>query len=368
MDKTRPMVNNSALDETRPMLHNPALDETRPMVYNPALDETKPMLYNPSIDDSRPMLVQPNLQQNPVQCPPEEEPMAHYQPILVPRSEPSSRASGRRSGCSGAFLILILPILFVLMLYFFFPLRTNILLLGIDRAPEGTDVSRTDTNIILSVIPLKPVVNMLSIPRDLWVPLANVGENRINTAHFFAEAEKKGSGPAAAMQAVRDNFGINLRYYVRIRFDGFEQVIDAMGGVTLDIATPQAGYDPGSYHLNGAEALTFARNRSSSDDFFRMQRGQMVIIAAVKQMLNPLTWFRIPSILGAVLNSVDTNIPLLEMPRIGLALVRGIVQNTLDARTITREMVFPTTTSGGANVLLPNWEAINPVLMELFGQ
>jgi anionic cell wall polymer biosynthesis LytR-Cps2A-Psr (LCP) family protein len=141
-----------------------------------------------------------------------------------------------------------------------------------------------------------------------------------------------------------------------------------MGGVTVDIPTPQAGYDPGSYHLDGAQALTFARNRSSSDDFFRMQRGQMVIVAAVKQMLNPLTWPRIPAILGVVLNSVDTNIPLLEMPRIGLALVRGVLQNTLDARTINRDMVFPTTTSGGANVLLPNWEAINPVLMEMFGQ
>jgi LCP family protein required for cell wall assembly len=359
MDRYNPSLSNSN-EETRPV--KPPIED--------GLDETQPMLPTPALDETRrlPQPIQPNMQQDPNPWPVETDPMGHYQPILIPRRQPPRRSSRHRSGCSGAFFVLIFPLLLLLGLYLFFPIRTNILLLGMDRAPEGTDVSRTDTNIVLSVIPLKPVVNMLSIPRDLWVPIANVGENRINTAHFFAEAEKKGSGPAATMQAIRDNFGLSLRYYVRIRFDGFEQIIDAMGGVTVDIPTPQAGYDPGKHHLDGAQALTFVRNRSSSDDFFRMQRGQMVIVAAVKQMLNPLTWPRIPMILGVGLNSVDTNIPLWEMPRIGLAVIRGVLGDTLDARTIGREMVFPTTTESGANVLLPNWQAINPMLMEMFGQ
>ncbi len=369
MDLEHPFSDESS-DITRPtkIPSQDGLDETRPMIYNPAFDETRPLLYNPSMDDSRPMLVQPILQQNPAAWPAEEDPMAHYQPILIPRREQPSRSSRHGSGCSGAFFILSLPILFVLALYLFFPLRTNILILGMDRAPEGTDVSRTDTNIILSIIPLKPVVNMLSIPRDLWVPIANVGENRINTAHFFAEADKKGSGPAAAMQAVRDNFGVTINYYIRVRFDGFQNIVDAMGGVTVDLPTAMSGYEAGRHHLNGEQALAFVRDRSGTDDFFRMQRGQLMIVAAVKRMLNPLIWLRIPWILGAGLSSLDTNIPILELPRITVALVRGVLQNTIDSRTITREMVFPTTTSGGANVLLPNWDAINPVLMEMFGQ
>jgi len=120
--------------------------------------------------------------------------------------------------------------------------------------------------------------------------------------------------------------------------------------------------------LIGEQALAFARDRQSSDDFFRMQRGQMVLKAAVKQMLNPLTWPRIPQIISTGLQAVDTNIPFFEIPRIGLALVRAIISDTINSQTITREMVYPTITTDGANILLPNWEMINPLLMEMFGE
>src|SRR5512143_2909425 len=104
---------------------------------------------------------------------------------------------------------LVLLILIGLGAYFLAPLRTNVLIMGIDRPPEGTAISRTDTLILMTVAPLKPYVGMLSIPRDLWVKIPGVGENRINTAHFFAEAQQKGAGPAAAMQTIRQNFGVD---------------------------------------------------------------------------------------------------------------------------------------------------------------
>jgi polyisoprenyl-teichoic acid--peptidoglycan teichoic acid transferase len=340
------------MDRNNPY-EDPYQDETRPMHTTPGQfsDETQSVTRKTRVQNFA-----------------DEDPMAHYQPIRVPGHTQPARRKRRRRGCSCGPLLLLLPVFLVLGVYLLFPLRTNILILGMDRPPEGTDVSRTDTNIVLSVIPLKPVVNMLSIPRDLWVPIANVGENRINTAHFFAEANQAGSGPAAAMQAVRDNFGLTIHYYVRIRFDGFKEIIDAMGGVTIDLPEAMSGYEAGKVHLNGEQALAFVRDRKGTDDFFRMQRGQMMIVASVKKLLNPLTWWRMPAILLAGLRSVDTNIPVWEMPRIGLAVVRGVLQGTIDARTIAREMVTPFTTSEGAQVLLPNWQAINPVLMELFGQ
>src|SRR5688572_33478525 len=84
------------------------------------------------------------------------------------------------------------------LLYFFAPLRTNILLLGTDDSPERGSVGRTDTIILATVVPLKPYVGMLSIPRDLWVTVPGVGEQRINTAYFFAESNETGSGARAA--------------------------------------------------------------------------------------------------------------------------------------------------------------------------
>ncbi|MHB1384166.1 MAG: LCP family protein [Bellilinea sp.] len=272
-----------------------------------------------------------------------------------------------RRGCACGCLTVLAIILLVLGGYFLFPARTNILLLGVDRAPDGTALGRTDTNILVSIIPLKPTVNMLSVPRDLWVTIPGVGENRINTAHFFAEANQEGSGPEAALETVRTNFGISVKYYARVQFDSFVELVDAMGGLKIEIDSSTAGYGPGQYTLTGEQALAFARSRSSSDDFFRMEHGQLVLKAAFKQMLNPATWPRLPAVAGVILKSVDTNLPVYLWPRLGLAALRA-GPDGIDNRTINRDMVTSWTTALGANVLLPNWDAINPVLLEMFGE
>ena len=105
-------------------------------------------------------------------------------------------------------------------IYLFIPVRTNILLLGIDRSPVGTNLGRSDTMILTTIVPPQPYVGMLSIPRDLWVSIPGNGENRINTAHFFAETEKTGSGPAAAVRTIHENFGVDVDAYVRFNFEG----------------------------------------------------------------------------------------------------------------------------------------------------
>ena len=300
-----------------------------------------------------------------------DDPTEAIQPIIVSNSRAPLRKEApprKRRGVGCCFWIFLIPLIGLLAVYLLFPARTNILILGLDRAPEGSDVSRTDTNIVLSVIPLQPIVNMLSIPRDLWVTIPGIGENRINTAHFFAEGNQKGSGPYAAIETVKQNFGLTIDYYMRIRFDGFKEIINAMGGITIDLQEPMSGYPAGQTHLDGDQALAFARDRSGSDDFFRMQRGQLVIKAVLKTLLKPATWPRYPFIIGNAIKAIDTNIPFWQMPRIGLALVRAAVSDTINSQTITREMVTSYTTDAGANVLLPNWQAINPLLLELFGQ
>jgi LCP family protein required for cell wall assembly len=281
------------------------------------------------------------------------------------------RPKRRRSGCSltgcGLILLILIPIIAILALYLLAPLTTNVLVLGIDYTDPWNYVARTDTIMFLSVNPLKPKVAMLSIPRDLWVSIPGFGENRINTAHFFAEAQEAGSGPQKAMETVRQNFGLGVGYYLRIRFEGFKEVINAMGGVDIDLKEPMAGYPAGRHHLTGNKALAFARSRMGSDDFFRMQQGQIIIKSALRQMLNPLKWPRIPAVTLALLRSVDTNLPSWQYPRLGLALLRA-GPDGIDNRTIQREMVTPYTTDQGANVLLPDWNQINPLLTEMFGK
>lgn len=259
-----------------------------------------------------------------------------------------------------------LLVVFVFLI-FFTPFRTTVLVLGIDRPPEETWTGRSDTMILTSLPPFLPQVAMLSIPRDLWVNVPGHGENRINTAHYFAELAEPSTGMKAADQVVETNLGVKVNYVVRIKFDGFVDIIDAMGGVDINLPVDMSGLVAGPHHLDGTQALRFVRDRSGSDDFYRQQRGQMVIIAAIKNLLNPAKWIKIPAVSVAVLQSVQTNIPIWVYPRLAYATVFSTIFG-FDAHTLDRDMITPWTTDAGAMVLLPNWEKINPLLLQLFNQ
>jgi LCP family protein required for cell wall assembly len=264
-------------------------------------------------------------------------------------------------------LLLAIPLALMAAAYLFAPLRTNVLVLGIDYTPPESAAGRSDTNILLSINPLKPRIAMLSIPRDLWVSIPGYGENRINTAHFFAESAQAGTGPAKAMETIRSNFNVRVGYYLRFRFESFRDVVNAFGGVDIDLKEPMAGYPAGRHHLTGNKALAFARNRSGSDDFFRMEQGQILVKALLRQALHPAKWPRLPAAGLAFLRSVDTNLPVWQFPRLALAVLRA-GPDGIDNRIIPREMVTPYITDQGANILLPNWGEINTLVAEMFDQ
>jgi polyisoprenyl-teichoic acid--peptidoglycan teichoic acid transferase len=274
-----------------------------------------------------------------------------------------ARRRSRFGGCCCSWPLLLLA---VILFYFFAPLRTNILLLGTDDSPERGSVGRTDTIILATVVPLKPYVGMLSIPRDLWVTIPGVGEQRINTAYFFAEANESGSGSEAALQTIRDNFGVPVRYYAVIHMAGLTSVVNALGGVDIRLDSPVGGYPAGVHHLNGEEALSFVRERSSSDDFSRMVRAQILIAGIFRKAIDPSHLVSLPQFIYSLTRVIDTNIPLWQWPRLLFAWGRAFVFG-IDSQTITREMVVPFQTSQGAQVLAPNWEAINPLLRRMFG-
>ncbi len=293
-----------------------------------------------------------------VEQPIESEPLSQFQPIRL-----QNKPKRKGIGCG---MLAILILLGMLAAYFFTPFRTNFLLLGVDRSPENTDVGRTDTIILTGIQPLRARVTMLSIPRDLWISIPGVGENRINTVHFFAEANDPGSGPEAVLDVMEQQFGIAVRYYARIQLNGFPQLIDAMGGVDITLNEPNGIYAAGTHHLNGEEALAFVRNRSGADDFFRMANAQLMLMALERKMVSPRGWVHIPAVIKASSQFLDTNIPAWLLPRLGLAILRAGIGG-IDNRTLPREMVTSHTTSGGAQVLLPDWNQILPLVDQLFG-
>ena len=275
---------------------------------------------------------------------------------------------------SGAFSVVFAAIYFVAP-----PPRLNILLLGIDARPGEGVVTRTDTIILATVDPGQPYVGMLSIPRDLYVNIPGYGPQRINAAHVFAERDNPGTGPQKAMETVAQNFGVPVHRYLRVNFEGFVAIVDAAGGVTVDneqhfidydYPTPDYGtmvieFQAGRQHLDGERALQYARSRHASNDSDRSRRQQQVIRGLIRQMAWPMNWWRLPAVAQAYIQNVDTNLTLVDVVALAPA-VLWVGPDGIDARVFDSSLAYGRTTEGGASVLEPRWEAINPVMDEMF--
>jgi LCP family protein required for cell wall assembly len=361
--RRRPVYNPDA--ETQPMPPYDPNGQTQPNQ-----PPQQPGQYPPPYNPQPPQPGQYPPPYNPPPSPPKY--LDDYQPIRKQRRKPRRTLRLPGKGCCIGVLAILgvlvcLAVAFVSAAFVLAPGKTNILVLGIDRVSNSQNsVGRSDTIVMAQVDPAHPRIATLAIPRDLWVNIPGVGENRINTAHFFAEANQAGTGPEAAAQTIEANFGIASKYYVRVHLEGVPALVDAMGGVTVDLTEATALYPVGTHHLNGTQALAFIRDRKNADDFFRMSHGEIFIKAAAKQMLNPLTWVRLPFILAAVPGAVDTNIPTTMLPAMAITLLR-VGPGNIDAHTLPREDTTPFTTSAGAQVLLPQWDRINPLVKEIFG-
>jgi polyisoprenyl-teichoic acid--peptidoglycan teichoic acid transferase len=146
----------------------------------------------------------------------------------------------------------------------------NLLVVGSD-AREGLDDAdgsrygdvggqRNDTTLVVRVEPDRKRVSMLSIPRDLVVPIAGAGENRINAAFT--------GGPGQLVKTIEHNFGIPIHHYVLVDFDGFRAIVDALGGIDVRFPYPSRDFksgldirEAGCHHLSGGRALALARSR-----------------------------------------------------------------------------------------------------------
>ncbi len=261
------------------------------------------------------------------------------------------------------------------------PPRTNVLILGVDRRPGETMVSRTDTLILATFHASRRYVGLLSIPRDLYLTLPGGSTGRINTAHFAGEAAQRGGGPAAAMQTVRSNFGLDVHRYARIDFEGFVGIVDAVGGIYLDVPRPLIDYafptddygittvefQSGPQWMDGQRALSYARIRHGSSDFKRAERQQLVLRALLARLAWPDAWVRLPAAALAARGAIDTDLTPIEVVRLAAIVVLAGADG-LDQRVIDENLTQSFITDNGASVLLPRWERINPVLLEMFGQ
>lgn len=259
--------------------------------------------------------------------------------------------------------------------------RINVLVLGIDQREGESGPWRTDTMILLSLDPVSDTAAMLSIPRDLWTTIPGYGENRINTAHYTGDDQDyPGGGPALAKKTVWYAMGVPVHNYVRVNFSGFEQLVDAIGGLDIEVAEdiydakyPTADYGTmelyipaGLQHMDGKLALQYARTRHGSSDFSRMARQQQVIKAAFNKVLSldiPLT--RIPMILQLLGSSVQTDLTLQQIVTLANA-ARTVDSDSLRGGVIDGSMTTTVITPQGWMVEVADWTKVRVLVDELF--
>jgi LCP family protein required for cell wall assembly len=254
----------------------------------------------------------------------------------------------------------------------------NILLIGLDYRP-GEEDSRADTQIIVHIDPAQKSAAMVAIPRDLWVPIPHYGEGRINSAFQHGESDPETDGPSLAMWTIEDNFGIPLRYYAQVDFTGFEKIIDTMGGLTIDVPKPLVDndYPLGNYgvtriyipaglqHMDGRTALAYARSRHADSDLGRNSRQQQVLLALRQQGINLNLITKLDQIAANLKDSVKTNLTLQEIGSLA-QLSRELDPASIQTVQIDANMVTEIITSGGADVLQPNWALIRPKIAQAF--
>jgi LCP family protein required for cell wall assembly len=254
--------------------------------------------------------------------------------------------------------------------------RVNVLVMGIDRRPSEKCPCRSDVMMIASLDPKTLSASLVTIPRDLYVPIPNFREDRINTALFYGDLEKyPGGGPALAKQTVEYNLGRRIHYYVLIDFAGFRKIVDTLGGI--DIYVPKAiddplypdenfGYKPihipaGQQHMDGEHALEYARTRHSGNDFERSRQQIQILLAIRDKALRLDLLPKLPSLIPTMWNTVQTDMSPQEILTLANAASRVKTENIKQA-TIDQTMTVEFKTNAGADVLWPDRAKIGQLM------
>lgn len=213
---------------------------------------------------------------------------------------------------------------------------TNILLLGSD-AREGEEKSRTDTMMIFTIDTVHNSLKLTSLARDTYVNVPGHGNTKLTHAYYLGGVE-------LLTKTIEENFGIDIHNYTLVNFESFMYIIDAIGGVTVNIKDselaelnkfiPETYYwykdksqpmqlidSPGEQLLNGYQALSFARIRKN-DSAFERDRRQRDVIQAMFSGVKAMSKWQYPKLLNAVLPYIKTNMKTTQIVSLGMSVIR----------------------------------------------
>jgi len=204
----------------------------------------------------------------------------------------------------------------------------NILLIGNDSRSQGED-GRSDAMILVSISNKTNSVHLTSLLRDIYVDIPGHDGNRLNAAYAYG-------GPELLMETLEENFDIEINRYMLVNFQAFANLVDAVGGVELELTNEEVQYVngylveynqlegraegtdyldsslSGTIHLNGPQALAYCRNRYIGTDFARTERQRKVISAALKNAPLALAT-NAGELINGIMSNITTNMTKTEL-------------------------------------------------------
>lgn len=255
---------------------------------------------------------------------------------------------------------------------------TNILLIGNDSRTNGED-GRSDAMILVSISDETKKIYMTSLLRDMYVEIPGHKSNRLNAAYSFGGAE-------LLMETIEKNLDISVNRYVLVNFEAFAKLVDAVGGIELELTAKEKEYvngylveyniltnrpqgtdnidasEDGLVHLNGPQALAYSRNRYIGTDFGRTQRQRNVLSAVIGKapkalLTNP------KELLDGLLPNLTTNLTKSEFIRLGFSAPK-ILTYEIEQCSLPIEGSYRGTTIRNMSVLEVDFEKNKAYLRE----
>ena len=195
--------------------------------------------------------------------------------------------------------------------------KSTIMIMGVDERED--DVGRSDTLMIATVDPKRSRAALLSIPRDTRVKIAGHGWDKINAAYAYG-------GERLTQRTVEDFLGVNMDHYVIINTHAFQKIIDAIGGIDIDVEKRMYYEDPwdddgglvidlrpGMQHMDGKTAVTYVRYRDEEGDIGRIKRQQKFMKACMDKITSPAIIPKLPNVISEVMSSVKTDLSFRQL-------------------------------------------------------
>ena len=193
------------------------------------------------------------------------------------------------------------------------PNKLNILIMGVDDRPKEDDPGRSDTLLVMTIDTESRAISIISVPRDTRVRIKGLGWDKVNHAYLTG-------GVDLTRQTTENFLGIPMDYYAKVNLESFGRIVDAIGGVTIDVEKRMQYEDswdhyvidlkPGLQRLDGRTALQYVRYRDEEGDIGRVARQQKFIKAVLAEVYTPAIILKAPSLISEVFSSLDTDMPV----------------------------------------------------------